>query len=242
MLEVVQSRISSSQVWADIKLWMARRRSSCEKDEEVKNSIDNSVYEFGHLYDVELINRILEDLRPRLMEDENVAIEKAQGSEIYRSLSFDLERQDWSDEILKEELTKTVESYFGADFETELAALLRYEETSEESVAAPLKWHLDTSASPNSIRLLVFMTDQEEEGGFELVGAEETESLLKEFSYEELHENPEYVRENAAVEKYNGKKGNTILTNVVDQIHRGREPSSGDSRLIMIFSFVPKWR
>lgn len=239
MLQTLQSKVRSSQTLADIRLRLAQISSSFEKDEEVANKIDNGVYEFGQLYDTSLVDKLREDLKERLLDDEIADIEKSEGSEVYRSIFLDSE-EEWVEEIVgNEELQNTVRSYFGADFKTTLVGLLRYKKGEGESVATQLKWHLDTSAPPNSIRLLIFMTDQKEVGAFELVDSESTEDLLEDFEYEELHQDPAKVRENAEIESFTGKRGSALLTNVVDQLHRGREPAPGEDRYIMVLSFVP---
>lgn len=237
MLDLAQSKIL-----ADTKLWIAKRRSSYQENEEVQNEIDNGVYEFGQLYNVEMIERIKKDLKPRIEDDEIANIKEVDGSEVYRSVYFDPD-EEWIQEMLEyKELQNVLRSYFGADFRTQLAGLIRYEDGDEEDRVGTLNWHLDSSSPPNSVRLLVFMTDQEEEGAFELVELEQTEELLEDFEYGELHENPKCVEENVEVESYTGKRGNTLLTNVVSQLHRGRYPKADETRFIMVFSFVPKWR
>lgn len=228
---------------ANINLQVARWRSGEEKDIEIKKEVNSGAYELGQLCSPGKAEEIRENLEPRL-DTEEAFVHESGGTDILRSISFDPEEIEAVNELIETpQLVKTVHKYFGSSFEVGVSRVLKYEYLSEEEYnsldAYTRDWHLDTTAEPNAVRFLVFLSDQKQEGAFEVVPREQTEELLEEFEYDELNNDPSKVTRNAKIEKYTGDRGSGVLCDVVNQLHRGGGPSEGKSRMVLVFSFLP---
>jgi len=228
---------------SDLSLYVKRLFSDIEREDSVVEKVDEGAYDFGELIGTEQVDRIRSEIEPLFSGDEHVDIHEVKGYEVRRDLPVDLEEIDGLEEVLNDpELVETVQSYFGTDFELSMSVVLRYQNIPEEELdkgeGLTRDWHLDTSAGSNEIRFLFFLTDQEKKGAFELIDAESTAELLEEVGYDEVRENPDLISEED-IRRYKSSRGTALLCNVGDQLHRGRGPAEGDSRIMLLLTFRP---
>lgn len=232
---------------SDLELYFKRSLSNIERDEEIVEKVNEGAYDFGQLINTDQVDIIRSDIESRLSDEDRVNIREFKGYEVRRDLPIEVEEVkdiDGIEQLLDHpELVEKLQGYFGTDFELTTGLVIHYQNIPEEELGAgeglTRDWHLDTSAGSNEVRLLFFLTDQEEKGAFEAVGIRNTVRLLEKYGYDELRENPDLVNEDE-IKSYKGKRGTALLSNVVEQIHRGRGPEEGDSRILLLLTFAPE--
>ena len=228
---------------SDLRLYFKRLFSNREREEDVVEKVDGGAYEFGQLLGTDQVDRIRSDIEPLISDDEHAKISEFKGHEVMRGLRIDVGEIDGLEEVLNHpELAETIQSYFGTDFELTTALAIHYQNIPEEELdkgeGLTRDWHIDTDARADEIRFLLFLTDQEEKGALEVVDTKKTAELLEKVGYDRIRENPGMIGKED-IKSYKGSRGTALLCNVGDQLHRGRGPAEGDSRIMLLLTFRP---
>lgn len=225
---------------SDFKLSVSRISSKYERDRDIVNKVQNGAYEIDDVYDDRFMEELTEYIEGEIDKDENVMIRKEEGVEIRRDLV--VEKDEYVEEIQSTpEIQRAVRSYFGTDFETSMSLALRYKNISEDELKGSdgltRDWHIDTDASKNEVRLLLFLSEHPD-GNFEVIDRESTSEILEKHGYKEVRDQPDLI-DKSKVKSYGGEKGISVLSDVAHQLHRGKGPKE-NSRLILLLTFKPR--